>query len=353
MKLQETGQGKVGRMRKMDRERHIFLGALVLAAQYWIVPGTAAQTVPTTTGLDFSQVDFIVVSQPEYQERLYSRALRQLKEAGIYKEESDHATKKSATLTLTLKPELIGTGCPGKFLYAPSLMLTEEVIVERNGVSIQDVTWSSKRAAYPVPLRSIDEIEADLDDFISRFIVNYKMGNPAVSSQKELREAVGPKHSAVQKLALAEKDPQRPMGGHPTNASLRGLDMGSVKFMLWAGSSTKPLSARAIERALKEGLKLSFKPNVETPATLTLRLDPRSIEEACPGKVLYESSLELVEQVKIKRNPAIYIWSTTWSKHKTNITDPVPLRKLETDVDELLDQFAASYNSDNKRSNKR
>jgi hypothetical protein len=338
-------------MRKRIRELHVSLGALVLAAQYWIVPTTAGQTIPTTTGLDFSQVDFSVVSQPEHQERLYSRALRQLKEAGIYKAEFGHATKKTATLTLTLKPELIGNACSGKVLYAPSLKLMEEVIVERNGVSIQDVTWSSEQAPYPVLPRSLQEIEADLDGLISRFIVNYKMGNPAVSSQRDFHEGDGLKHNAVPKLMLAEKDLQKPLSERPVDASLRGLDLESVNFMLWAGASSKPLKAQAIERAAKAGIKLVFNPNAKTPITLNLRLDARSLDEACPGKVLYDASLELVEQVKIKRNPAIYIWATPWSRHKTQFADAVSFKQLETDVNELLDQFTASYKSENTRSN--
>src|SRR5438132_1633193 len=181
-------------MRKKAMERSVSLGVMLLAAQYWIVPGTFAQTVPTTAGLNFDQVNFVVITQPEHRERLYSRALRQLRESGIYKEGSGHESKKSATLTLALKLEQ--DACPGKILYAPSLILTEEVIVERNGASIQDVTWSSKRAAYPVSPRSIQEIEADLDDLVSRFITNYKLGNPTVSSQKELGEASEPKNKS-------------------------------------------------------------------------------------------------------------------------------------------------------------
>jgi len=338
-------------MRKRIRGLHVSLGALVLAAQYWIVPAAVGQTIPTTTGLDFSQVDFIVVAQPEHQERLYSRAVRQLREAGIYKAESGHATKKTAALTLTLKPELIGNACSGKVLYAPSLKLMEEVIVARNGSSIQDVTWSSEQAAYPVLPRSIQEIEADLDSLISRFIINYKMGNPAVSSQREFHEGDGLKHNAITKLILAEKDFPQIMSGRSADASLRGLDLESVNFMLWAGASSKPLHAQAIKRAEKAGLKLVFKPNAKTPIALNLRLDSRSLDEACPGKVLYDASLELVEQVKIKRNPSIYIWATPWSRHKTQFTNAVPFKQLETDVNELLDQFTVSYKSENTRSN--
>lgn len=327
-------------MRKKTIERSVYLGVLLLAAQYWIVSGTFAQTVPTTAGLDFDQVNFVVVAQPEHRERLYSRALRQLRESGIYKEGSGHGTKKSATLTLTLKPEQ--DTCPGKVLYAPSLMLREEVIVERNGVSMQDVTWSSKRAPYPVLPPSIQEIEAELDGLIAGFIVNYKMGNPTVSSQKELGEAGEPKNGS-KKPAPGVNSSSTLMSGLSSDASLRGLSLENVNFVLWAGASTKALNARVIKRAAKAGLKLVAKSNAKTPATLTLRLDHRSLDEVCPGKFLYEASFELVEQVKIKRNPATFIWSTTWSKHKTYITDQVSLKQLETDADEFVDQFAASY----------
>jgi len=301
----------------------------------------AAGGIPTTERLDLRQVSFLVTAQPEFQDRLYTRAIKQLREANISWPESDPATEKSATLKLMLKPEPLEALCPGKVLYAPSFMLIEEVIVERTAEVIKDSTWSSTKAIHVREPLTSEEIENDLDGFISRFIDNFRMGNPTVS----------PGTKRLQKNRSSEKAaPTRSMGGDVSsgirNVSLKGLKLEAVNFLLSAGASYKPLYSRAMELASKEGIKLAFRPNAKTPATLTLTLDSRPLDEVCPGKVLYEASLELVEEVKIRRNSSVYLWTTTWSRRNVQVTEPVSTNKLEADMNGLLGQFIASYKLD-------
>ncbi|MGH7259678.1 MAG: hypothetical protein ACREI9_03220 [Nitrospiraceae bacterium] len=326
--------------------------SLIIAAQNVNEPVRAADSIPTTEKLDLRKVSFEVDAQPEFKDRLYSLSLKQFKEAGLSPLEPERTGEKSAVLRLMLKPESLHELCPGKVLYEPSLALTEDVIVERTAEAIKDSTWSSKQAPHVRAPLTIKEIEEDSGEFISRFIVNYKMGNPAVSPQKDRRqkdrlmEKAAPSRSSGENISH-EKVVPGSMEASPTNASLRGLKLETVNFLLSAGASYAPLYARAVASASKEGLRLAFRPNANTPQTLTLRLASRPLDEMCPGKVLYEASVELVEQVKIKRNPHIYIWTDTWSKDKTQITDHVSDRQLEADLDELLGQFITTFKSDN------
>ncbi|OGW48815.1 MAG: hypothetical protein A2V62_09405 [Nitrospirae bacterium RBG_19FT_COMBO_58_9] len=69
----------------------------------------------------------------------------------------------------------------------------------------------------------------------------------------------------------------------------------------------------------------------------------RPVEGQCPGKILYESGLFLVEEVQIERNPQILIWSDTWIRETLQVVSPMSLQQLALDQDALLKQFIHSF----------
>lgn len=124
--------------------------ALFLICMALLIPGGVGRavddkgmhqvkTAPTTAKLDFSQVQFVVNAPPEFYQRLHSRAIKKLRDAGIYKADP---ISPSATLKLTLHPRPLDVPCQGKLLYEPSLVLVEEVVTKRNpGMNIWADTW--------------------------------------------------------------------------------------------------------------------------------------------------------------------------------------------------------------------
>lgn len=300
--------------------------------------------IPTTEKLDLRGVNFAVSAESQFRDRFYSRATKQLEELGPLWTESEPKTKPSAALRLDLNPESLDELCPGMVWYAPSLALIEDVMVDRSGQLIPNSTWSSKQAAAIRKPPTIEEIEKDLDGFIHRFVTNYKLGNPGMSPEGRPRQRDGVPGNDSYSGTMSTVPPVELQ----TNATLKALKLNDMKFSLWAGGSSKSLYARGVALASKEGIALSSRFGKEPTTMLHLRLESRPLGSVCRGNYLYEASIELVEQVRIKRNPRIYIWTETWSQHKRHIGNDVSRKQLERDVDELLGQFLVSYKADNQ-----
>lgn len=133
------------------------------------------ENASTTANLDFSQVQFVVKAPPEFYQRLHARAIKKLRDAGIYK--ADPVAPR-ATLRLTLYPRPVDVRCQGKLLYEPSLALVEEVVTKRNpDMNIWADTWLLTKPAHLIDPMPIEKIESDLDEFLNQFIGAYKMGN--------------------------------------------------------------------------------------------------------------------------------------------------------------------------------
>lgn len=151
------------------------LGTTTLWSANKVYAGTIGDTIPTTTNLKFTEVLFSVQTQKEYYDRLYSRAMKRLAQAGIYK--ADPSTPQ-ATLKLTLDPQPLRNLCDGKVLYARSLSLTEKVIIKRiPTLEIWGETWQLIQAPQVSDPVSIEQLEHDLDEYLDQFIIAYKMGN--------------------------------------------------------------------------------------------------------------------------------------------------------------------------------
>jgi len=76
---------------------------------------------------------------------------------------------------------------------------------------------------------------------------------------------------------------------------------------------------------------------------MSLELTQRALDDRCPGKVLYEQGLYLVEQVRVTRRPLVSLWSDTWLQESVRIVPPRSLRELETDQRLLLQEFLQSH----------
>ena len=64
-------------------------------------------------------------------------------------------------------------------------------------------------------------------------------------------------------------------------------------------------------------------------------------------KVSISAKIELVERVRIKRLPDIYIWTKTWSREKIGVFGLPSKGQLQNDTDSLLTEFIAAYKSTN------
>ncbi|MDH5741677.1 MAG: hypothetical protein OEY77_15250 [Nitrospira sp.] len=128
---------------------------------------------------------------------------------------------------------------------------------------------------------------------------------------------------------------------------LRKLDFSKVAFSV----RTQPqfqvrLRDRALDRLRKHGLQPLdefFKGPVQ--AVLVLTIDPIPLTEACSGKVLYNTKLELEDDITIKRDSQITLQRVTWSFAPGHpaVLDTVSSEMLLADVDRYIDQFIVSY----------
>jgi hypothetical protein len=326
-----------------NRTKALALGAmaLVAVALHESAPAIAQyHDIPTTKDLNPAQVQFVVNTHPEFLKRFSSLAIGELKKAGINVTGSDGTSAdKPAKLLLTLKQEPLNDVCPGSVSYAASLALIEDVIIERSGEVIKDSTWLGAQLP-DIRRQSLtgEEMERDLHQLIARFIINFKLANPGTSPQHSSPQDV------EQERKIVDSDKKRPMEKVSSSATLRNLNLERVSFSSWAGVSTKDLHDRVLAMALKEGIELKSVP-VENIPQLSLTLDYRKSDEVCAGKGIYIAKLELAESVKIRRPPGVHVWTTTWVRQITRISEPPRKEQMETDSDELLGQFIAAYKS--------
>jgi hypothetical protein len=295
--------------------------------------------VATTQNLDLNQVQFVVVASPEVRARLYDRTMTLFAKADLpLPHAGDSHTPATATLTLTLDPHQLDTSCPDKVLYRPSLLLVEPVIIHRNSVAMNDTTWLLETGTQVREPVEISKLETDLDHLIQQFITDYKAGNPGWQSQGTSPDPKKPR---------ADHEPTSPILSEATdaqaNSSLKHLNVDTLQIHISAGRFSQPLTTRTIHHLREAGLSVPLDGKGNGAVTLGVELTQHSLEDQCPGNVLYESGLYLVEEVRIKRNPQVSIWSDTWLRETMQVVAPVPLRQLESDQDALLNQFIRSF----------
>lgn len=296
--------------------------------------GTTAY-VAATQNLDLTQVQLVVVASLEWQAHLYDRTMALFADAGLPLPGTaiDGTSPPITTLTLTLAPRSLGDSCPGKVLYKPALSLTEPVIIPRNSVVIHDISWFLGTDTHVRDPVHISQLEADVDRLVQQFITDYKASNPE-----------WPSHiPANLERPRGDREPARALEPETndahSDASLKDLREHSLHVSVMAGRATVPLKSRAVHQLTEAGLCVASEPSHADAVTLDLELVQRSIDDQCPGKVLYEQGLYLVEQVRIQRNPLVWMWTDTWLREMVDILPPVAPQQLQTDQDALLQQF--------------
>lgn len=327
-------------MMEPDLFRRLWLLSIIGTVSLWSANGLAATTayVATTQNLDLNHVQLVVVASPESKARLQDQATALFAEAGLPVPASPTlgSSSATATLTLTLHPRLIGDACPGKVLYAPSLSLTEPVIIPRNLATISDITWlwgNDPQVGDPL---DASQLQADVDRLVLQFITDYKAGNPEWPSHM-------PAHIDTPR---ADGEPADLMGTKTENtdgrASLKDLREHPIHVSVTAGRATEPLRNRAVHQLTEGGLRVSSVRNGAAAVTVDVELVQRPIDDQCPGKVLYEGGLYLIEQVQIQRNPLVWIWTDTWLREIREVRPPATPHQLQMDQDALLQLFLHS-----------
>jgi len=291
--------------------------------------------VQTTEGLDLNQLRFAISAPPEFISRLSERATTLFTKAGLPPPDSDAQDRQFiATLTLTLNPQSLSDTCQGHILYAPSLRLTEPVMIPRNSVILNDVTWLAHTGAQVREPVTVSELERDLDAFIDQFIADYRAANAGVHpSTPDGTPMISRSDSAPSVSVTTEQKDTH------SDAGLKKLHIEQLRLSVSAGQHSRPLTTRALQQFSDAGHSFSPGHGRNSPLTLGVELIQQPLEDRCPGKVLYESGLYLVEEVQLKRNPLVLIWSDTWLRETTQVVVPRSPEQLESDQDALLRQF--------------
>ncbi len=292
----------------------------------------------TTEGLDLNRVHFVISAPPEVTSRLSRHARSLFTKAGLpLSDPEGHDRPFIATLALTLAPQSLGEGCTGHLLYDPSLTLTEPVRIPRNSVIMDDVTWLAHTGTQVRKSVSISDLERDLEEFISQFIADYRMANAGARSSIPGTPPAAPYPNAPPQDS-ASPAPET----HHSNPTLKGLRSDQLQISITAGRFSHALTTRALQQFNNAGLALSTSKHHNGRLTLGVELIQQPLEDRCPGKVLYESGLYLVEHIQLTRNPRISIWSDTWLRETTQVVAPRSQEQLESDQDALLRQFIDS-----------
>lgn len=313
--------------------------ALPLALVVFLLPdrGIAASSpyVQTTEGLDLNRVQFVISASPEFTSRLSQHARSLFARAGLPLLQPDSPHMPSiATLTLTLDPQPLRDGCAGHLLYAPSLALTEPVLIQRNSVIMDNVTWLAHTGAQVRKSVTIADLERDLEEFFSQFIADYRATNGGSRLSIPGTASAVPHPNALHPDA-AITAPEAPHN----DSTLKALRIDQLQISVSAGRFSHALTTRAMQQFHHAGLALSSGQHHNGRLTLGIELIQQPVEDRCPGKVLYEPGLYLVEQIQLTRNPRVSIWSDTWLRETIQLVSPRSREQLESDQDALLQQF--------------
>jgi hypothetical protein len=297
----------------------VFLSATSLAA-------TTAY-VKTTEQLDLTRIRLLIIAPSALQEPLRHRVMRHFAQAGLPLPESDSSQEPSpALLTLTLNPRTVEHTCPGKVLYAPSLKLTELVTAPRTGAVYQDTTWVYSSEPDVLEAVTAQHLDEDLDRLVTQFITDYHAANHALPSQ-------GPHSSPL------------PSNATPSHQDRRLGDLRTIRVSVLAGPWSSTLKAAAVRQLASEGIASPSNLADSDIVDLSLELIQSPLGDQCPGYVLYERGLYLVEQTQVARRPEVRIWSDTWSQHSLQIVPPRSRQELEADQTELVRTFLSSYHA--------
>ncbi|MBK9306305.1 MAG: hypothetical protein IPM58_04265 [Nitrospira sp.] len=285
--------------------------------------GTTAY-MKTTEQLDLTGIRLIVIAPSALQEPLRHRAMRHFSRAGLSLRGSGSSQEPSpALLTLTLNPRTLERICPGKVLYAPSLELTELVTAPRTGVVYQDTTWVSSSQPEVQDAVTAQHLDEDLDRLVTQFITDYQMANRAAPSQEQYSTPL-------------------PSDAAPSHQDRRLGDLRIIRVSVLAGPWSSGLKAAVVRQLALEGITSPSDLADSSIVDLSLELLQYPLGDQCPGYVLYERGLYLVEEIQVARRPQMRIWSDTWSQNAIQIVPPRSREELEADQTELVRTFLSA-----------
>jgi len=291
--------------------------------------------VATTNHLDLSRIQLEVVAAAEFIERLSDRAVRHFQKAGLLQPSLNRSpVPHPAILKFNLNPEPLQRTCPGKVRYTPSLTLSEPVVLPRNGIVMEGYTWIMQSDPQVREPLTIVQLEADLDTFVNQFISDYNAANRGRQGNDALFTSESPANSSDVSEALLP----------PGDASLRDLLNRPLRVKVLADREIKLLMAKASQQLTQAEIPVNHNPTEDADVILSVEFTQKSLEDQCPGKVLYESGVYLVEEVRIRRNPNVLFWSDTWFREDVRIVSPLNVQ-LEADQERLLEQFIRSFQS--------
>ncbi len=187
---------------------------------------------------------------------------------------------------------------------------------------------------------TVSDLEQDLDTFIELFIADYRAANAGIHHSNS---------DGIPTVSQTDLPPSVSVTGEPEktypDAGLTELRADQFRISISGGRFTQALTTRALQQFSDAGYPLKPSHGQDNRITLGMELTQRTLEDRCPGKVLYESGLYLVEQVQLARNRRVSIWSDTWLRETTQVVTPRSQQQLESDQDALLQQFIDSLRS--------
>ena len=258
-------------------------------------------------------------------------------------------------LRFTQHQTLLDPICPKKVFYVARRELIEPVTIVRNNERIIAGHWDVSDARYvrdPVPLK---ELESSLGIQLDAVLYNYQLGKqaspllkPADDSQKGRgKEALQPRQVQTLKMPLSydlASGEVFTVNEEEVWGSLRGLSMDNVFFGGWAKSypEFKPTRDQLLKAELIPHDLYSEIKDPKSAAKLILTIEVQSLDDMCPGKVLYETGLVLREEVLIERS-GIQTWADTWGSYRVQIRPPLAQKELDEDQLQLVNRFIHEY----------
>lgn len=290
-----------------------------------------AQSPALLRGIDLKQVGLEIVAPSDLRGRLQEQILTRFAQAGYSLSNSSGAHQpKTTTLALTVLHEPLHDGCPDKTLQSLSLSIIDSVVIVRNGVAMRDRTWSLEiepRVRSPL---SSSEWEQAVSRLLDRFLDDYEHANP-------------PAAESADQQSRHPKTPRRPdLPDAGSEAGLIDLSPDHIRLSVLANRSARTLTRRAYDRLAQADIALSRDGHEQAVVTLGVELVEHPLGGDCPGHVLYETGLFLVEEVRSERAPDLRRWTDTWTRQSIRVVPPVSEIQRESDQDALLDEFIRS-----------
>ena len=318
---------------------------LVCGGTLMCPPGASAQSTALLQGLDLRRVGVEIVAPAELRLRLRHHVLAYTAHRGVVLADTGGMdTKLLAELRLTLMPEPIGDACREKVLYAPSLALIEPVIVLRNQLRMRDSTWSKGVAPHVRTRPTTEDLENEAERLVTRFLEDYRRANPAGVTSPEsganAEDMVDTQDGIVPELIADSVLPDA-----RGDAALRELSEEVLQLSVLTNESARDVTKHVFERLDAGGLVLSRQRRSEAPVTLGIEQFQQPLDPQCPGRILLETGLFVIEEVRAPRAPDAPLWSDTWARQSRRVDGPMTEAQLAGEREALLDQFIQSMHA--------